>query len=132
MHTTFTLPFSIWLLRGYFAAVPPDLDDAARVDGCSWFQLMWKILLPLSAPGLAAVAMFSFLGSWSEFLFALLLTSTMNSKTIPIVVSEFVTDQNIDYGFLAASGVLAVIPPVLLALFFQRWIVQGLVAGSGR
>jgi len=132
MHTTFTLPFSIWLLRGYFAAVPPDLDDAARVDGCNWFQMMWRILLPLSKPGLTAVAMFSFLGSWSEFLFALLLTSTMNSKTIPVVVSEFVTDQNIDYGFLAAAGVLAVIPPVLLALFFQRWIIQGLVAGSGR
>jgi multiple sugar transport system permease protein len=132
MDITFTLPFSIWLLRGYFAAVPPDLDDAARVDGCNWFQLMWRILLPLSAPGLMAVGMFSFLASWSEFLFALLLTSTMNAKTIPVVITEFVTDQNIDYGFLAAAGVLAVIPPVLLALFFQRWIIQGLVAGSGR
>jgi multiple sugar transport system permease protein len=129
-HTVFTLPFSIWLLRSYFSALPREIDDAALIDGCNWLQMMLRVFLPLSAPGLTAVGMFSFMSSWSEFLFALILTSSMASKTIPVVVSEFVTDINTDYTFLAASGVITVVPPVLLALFFQRWIVQGLVAGS--
>ncbi len=129
-YSTFTLPFTIWMLKDYFRTIPRDLEDAARVDRCGWFGMMWRVFLPISAPGLIAAAVFAFMFSWNEFLFALFLTSTIQSKTIPIVVANFATDLDVQFTFMAAAGVLAVIPPLALALVFQRLIVQGLAAGS--
>lgn len=129
-YCTFTLPFTIWILKDYFRTIPRDLEDAARVDRCGWFGMMWRVFLPISAPGLVAAAVFAFMFSWNEFLFALFLTSTIRSKTIPIVVANFATDLDVQFTFMAAAGVLAVIPPLALALAFQRLIVQGLAAGS--
>jgi multiple sugar transport system permease protein len=129
-YTTFTLPFTIWILKDYFRTIPRDLEDAARVDRCNWFSMMWRIFLPISAPGLVAAAVFAFMTAWNEFLFALFLTSTIKTQTIPIIVANFANDLNVQYTFMAAAGVLAVIPPLVLALLFQRLIVQGLAAGS--
>jgi multiple sugar transport system permease protein len=129
-YTTFTLPFTIWILKDYFRSIPRDLEDAARVDRCNWISMMWRVFLPISAPGLVAAAVFAFMFAWNEFLFALFLTSSINSKTAPIVVANFATDIQVLFTFMAAAGVLSVIPPLVLALVFQRMIVQGLAAGS--
>lgn len=130
VDSTFTLPFTIWILKSYFQTIPRDLDDAAKVDRCNWLQTMIYVFLPVARPGLVAAAMFAFMSAWGEFLFALVFSSTMLSKPLTVVVSELATDIAIQYTMMAASGVIAVVVPLCLALAFQRLIVQGLVAGS--
>jgi multiple sugar transport system permease protein len=129
-YLTFTLPFTIWLLKGYFQAIPRSLEEAALVDGCTWLQMMWKILLPAAAPGLAAAAIFAFMTAWNDYLFAAILTSTMASKAVPVVVAGFATDVTTERTAMATGGVLAVILPLLLAPLCQRLIVRGLTAGA--
>jgi multiple sugar transport system permease protein len=129
-YTTFTIPYSIWILQSYFKTIPLELEDAARVDGCNWLSMMIRVFLPVASPSLVAVSLFAFLSSWGEFLYALIFTSSMNSKTMPIIVSQFVTDINTSPVLLSASGVLAVLPPLVLALAFQKLIVAGIAAGA--
>ncbi len=130
VHLTFTLPFTIWILKSYFQTIPRDLEDAARIDRCTWVGMMLRVFLPVAAPGLVAAGMFAFMTSWNEFLYALLFTSTIRSLTAPVVASWFATDMRIEYTFMMTGGVLTVIPPLVLALLFQRLIIQGLVSGS--
>lgn len=129
-YTTFALPITIWILKDFFRSVPRELEEAARVDRCGWFRTMWSVFLPVAAPGLVAAAVFAFMTAWNEFMFALFLTSTKAAKTIPVVAANFATDFNTQFTVMAAAGVLAVIPPLLLALIFQRKLVQGMAAGS--
>jgi len=129
-YTSFALPVTIWVLKDFFRAVPRELEDAARVDRCGWFRTMWSVVLPISAPGLVAAAVFSFMTAWNEFMFALFLTSSTASKTMPVIAANFATDLNTQFTVMAASGVLAVLPPLVLVLIFQRLIVQGMAAGS--
>lgn len=129
-YLTFTLPFSIWLLKNYFQSIPRDLEEAAFVDGCTWPQMLMRVLLPVAAPGLVATGMFAFMTAWSDYLFAVILTSTIASKTLPVVVTGFATDVTTERTLMAASGVLAVIPPLILAFMFQKLIVQGLTSGA--
>jgi len=125
-----SLPFSVWILKSYFQTIPRDLEDAARVDRCNWLQMMFRVFLPLARPGLASAGICCFIWAWQDFLGALILTNTMASKTAPTVVAEFVSMMDIERSLLVTAGVLAVIPPVVMALLFQRLIVQGLVAGA--
>jgi multiple sugar transport system permease protein len=129
-YLTFTLPFTIWILKSYFQTIPRDLEDAARVDRCTWVGMMWRVFLPVATPGLVAAGMFAFMTSWNEFLYALLFTSTIKSLTAPVIASWFATDLRIEYTFMMTGGVLTVVPPLVLALLFQRLIIQGLVSGS--
>jgi multiple sugar transport system permease protein len=129
-YLTFTLPFTIWLLKNYFESIPRELEEAALVDGCTWGWMVLKVLLPVAAPGLAAAAMFAFMTAWNDYLFAVILTSSINSKTLPVVVAGFATDVTTERTLMAASGVLAVLPPLLLAFLFQKLIVQGLTSGA--
>jgi len=129
-YLAITVPFSIFILVGYFESLPDELDKAARVDGCSRLQTLLRVFLPLSLPSLVAVVLFSFLTSWNEFLLALMFTQTPASQTMPIVVASFTSDFTISFSFINAAGVLAIIPPVLLAILFQRYIVSGLTAGA--
>jgi multiple sugar transport system permease protein len=129
-YTTFALPITIWILKDYFRTVPRELEDAARVDRCGWFRMMWQVFLPISAPGLVAAAIFSFMTAWNEFMFALFMTSTISSQTIPVIAANFATDLNTQVTLMAAAGVLAVVPPLVLVLICQRLIVQGMAAGS--
>ncbi|APU22095.1 carbohydrate ABC transporter permease [Actinoalloteichus sp. GBA129-24] len=129
-YLTFSLPVTIWVLKDFFRAVPRELEDAARVDRCGWFRTMWSVFLPVAAPGLVAAAVFSFMTAWSEFMFALFMTSTEAAKTIPVVAANFATDMNTQFTLMAAAGVVAVVPPLILVLIFQRLIVQGMAAGS--
>jgi multiple sugar transport system permease protein len=125
-----TVPFSVFILTSYFESIPDELDKAARVDGCSRFQTMTRVYLPLAMPSLVAVVLFTFLASWNEFLLALMFTQTPASQTLPIIVASFTSDFTISFSFINAAGVLAIIPPVVLAVVFERYIVSGLTAGA--
>ena len=129
-YLAITVPFSIFILTGYFESLPDELDKAARVDGCSRLQTLLLVFLPLSLPSLVAVVLFAFLTSWNEFLLALMFTQTPASQTMPIVVASFTSDFNISFSFINAAGVMAIIPPVIIAIMFERYIVSGLTAGA--
>lgn len=125
-----TVPFTVFILLQYFEGLPDELDKAARVDGCSRYQALVKVFLPLSLPSLVAVVLFTFLTSWNEFLLALMFTQTKASQTLPILLAAFTSDFTISFSFINAAGVLAIIPPVIVAIVFERYIVSGLTAGA--
>jgi multiple sugar transport system permease protein len=129
-YLAITVPFSIFILTGYFESLPDELDKAARVDGCSRLQTLLLVYLPLALPSLVAVVLFTFLTSWNEFLLALMFTQTPASQTMPIVVASFTSDFNISFSFINAAGVMAIVPPVIIAIVFERYIVSGLTAGA--
>lgn len=129
-YLAITVPFSVFILLGYFESLPDELDKAARVDGCSRPQALVRVFLPLALPSLVAVTLFTFLTSWNEFLLALMFTQTPASQTMPIIVASFTSDFTISFSFINAAGVLAVVPPVILAIVFERYIVSGLTAGA--
>jgi multiple sugar transport system permease protein len=129
-YLAITVPFSVFILISYFESLPDELDKAARVDGCSRWQTLTRVYLPLAAPSLVAVILFSFLASWNEFLLALMFTQSPQSLTMPIIIASFTSDFTISFSFINAAGVLAVIPPVVLAVMFERYIVSGLTAGA--
>jgi multiple sugar transport system permease protein len=126
----FILPLIIWLMRSFFESVPRSLEDMARIDGCSRLGTIFRIIMPLSTPGLAASGIFAFIIAWNEFFSALILSSTTRSKTISVIISEYSSKVGVDYVAMASAGVVASIPPVILALLFQKYVVQGLTAGS--
>lgn len=130
VYSTFTVAFVIWVMAGYLLSIPRELEDAARIDGCTRFQSLWQIVLPLARPGLIATGALAFLTAWNEFLFALLFTNTLAAKTLPVVISEFSTQFSLEYGLMMTGGVLASLPPILLAIVFQRHILAGLTAGG--
>jgi multiple sugar transport system permease protein len=129
-YLSFALPFSIWLMAAFFDTIPVELEDAARIDGCSRLKTLWRIIMPISAPGLVSTGLFVFLTAWDEFFFALILTSTIAAKTVPVAIAEFTGRYVVDVGGMMTGGVLAAIHPVLLSLIFQRYIVSGLTAGA--
>jgi multiple sugar transport system permease protein len=129
-YTGFTLPFTIWILRSYFTTIPRDLEDAARIDRCNWINMMVRIFLPVAGPAISAAGMFAFVAAWGEFLFAVMFTSTTAAKTVTVAVAQLATDIMIQKTLIATGGVLAVIVPVVLAMVFQRMLVQGIVSGS--
>jgi len=129
-YLSFALPFAIWLMAAFFDTIPIELEDAARIDGCSRIETLWKIIMPISAPGLVSTGLFVFLTAWDEFFFALILTSTVSAKTVPVAIAEFTGRYVVDVGGMMTGGVLAAIPPVILSLIFQRYIVSGLTAGA--
>jgi multiple sugar transport system permease protein len=130
VYSALIMPFAVWIMRGYFLTIPSELEDAALIDGCTRLGALFRVVLPLSAPGLVATSLFCFLASWEEFLLALVFTSSPASKTIPVAISEFVGRHAIDFGMMATGGVVAAIPPILIALLFQRYLVSGLTSGA--
>jgi multiple sugar transport system permease protein len=129
-YLSFALPFAIWLMAAFFQTIPIELEEAARLDGCSRLSILFRIVMPISAPGLVTTALFVFLLAWDEFFYALIFTSTLAAKTAPVAIAEFVGRYVTDINAMMAGGVLAAVPPVLLALLFQRYIVSGLTAGA--
>src|SRR5215211_3737916 len=130
VYCSFITPFVLWIMSGYFRSIPRDLEDAARIDGCSRMGALFRVVLPLARPGLLATALFGFLLAWDEFLYALIFTSSLNSKTIPVAIAEFTGRHAVDFGLIAAGGVLAALPPLLLTMFFQRYLLDGLSSGA--
>jgi multiple sugar transport system permease protein len=129
-YSTFSLPLAVWLLASFFDALPRELYVAARVDGCTSFGALWRVVLPLAAPGILAAALLVFIFAWNEFLFALAFTATEASRTLPVGISLFPGLHEVPYGEIAAASVVATLPVVALAFAFQRRIVEGLTAGA--
>jgi len=131
MHTSFALPFSIWLLKGYFDKIPVDLEEAACIDGCTRLRALVKVILPLSVTGLLAVATFSLLLSWNEFFFALVIMRTNESWTLPVYLARFLGSGGVvQWGPLSAAALLVTIPVFVLFLLGQRYLVSGLTGGA--
>jgi len=129
-YTGWLLPISVWILYGYFQTIPRDLESAARIDGCTRMQALFRVVMPLSAPGIAATAIYVFISSTNEFLFAMIFTSTRRSITIPVALSDMIGKYQIRYGDMTAGAVIAAALPVILALLFQKYLVQSLTSGG--
>jgi len=130
-HTVFSLPFVLWLLISGFEQLPHEIEEAALVDGSSRFRAFLTIALPLAAPTLAAAAIFALLLSWNEFLFALLLTASQ-ATTVPVFISQFVTDRSLQWGEIAASAAVASVPVIAFLFLAQRYLVRGLTMGAAK
>jgi multiple sugar transport system permease protein len=130
VYCSLVTPFTLWTMSNFFGTLPVELEEAARVDGCSRLGALWRIILPLSRPGVIATALFGFLLCWDEFLYSLIFTSTSTAKTIPVAIAEFTGRNAVDFGLIAAGGVLASLPPLLITLVFQRYLLDGLSSGA--
>lgn len=129
-YTTFLLPVFIWMMKGYLDAVPPEIEDAARVDGSSRIGAMVRVVLPLVLPGLVATAVFIAIGAWNEYLIALMLTTSTGSRTWPVGLQLMVGEFQLPWGSLAAGGIISILPVVVLFVMVQRVMVKGLTAGA--
>jgi multiple sugar transport system permease protein len=129
VHLTFIVPIVIWVTKGFFEAIPPQLEKSAAIDGASMWNTFRLIVLPLAAPSIFAVGVFAFIESWNEFFFAIILSSAQ-TKTVPLTIAEFSGQFQTLYGEMIAASVISSIPVVLLAIVFRRYLVEGFVEGS--
>jgi len=129
VYIAMNLPFVIWILQSFIVQVPQSLEEAARVDGAGPFQVFFKIVLPLIQPGLAAAAIFTFRIAWNEYLLASAL-SDRNTKTVPILIVNNMSEFNIEWGVIMATGMLLAVPPIIFTLFASRQIITGMTAGA--
>jgi multiple sugar transport system permease protein len=130
LYLTFSIPLSTWLLSGYFRSVPPDLEEQAMVDGTTQLGALFRILIPLSLPGLAAVGIFTFTAAWNELLFALIFITSEDLRTVPLGLQYLITGDVLLWGPIMAGAVLAALPVMVLYFLAQRFMVQGMTAGS--
>jgi multiple sugar transport system permease protein len=129
VYLTFNLPFVVWMMKGFFEDIPRAIEESALIDGCSEFAVFRKIALPLVAPGLAATAILIFIFSWNEFLFALILTGT-RAVTLPVGIIGFMKETGINWGYMTAGGMLALVPVVIFTILVQKHLVKGLTMGA--
>lgn len=129
-YMIFTLPYSILLMTGFFNTLPKELDEAVLVDGAGNFWALWKVLVPVSLPGIVSTGMYTFLQSWNEFLFALTLTKTTDMRTVPIGIQQLMGQQTYEWNEMMAMSILGCLPVLLLFLLFQRYFIAGMTAGS--
>jgi multiple sugar transport system permease protein len=130
VYTAFSLSFSTWLMKGYVDSIPKEIEEAALIDGCSRFQTFLYVIVPLTKPGIAAVATFSFIHSWNEFIYALTFTQSQSARTIPVGLRLFIGESSINWQYITAAGVLAAIPVLIGFMLAQRSLVEGLTAGA--
>lgn len=129
-YITFTLPLCTWVLWGFFKRIPVELEEAAMIDGCTQFGAFLRILIPLATPGLAAVSLLSFLEGWGAYLYAFVLTSSVDKWTISLGLSSFIGEHNTSTEFMMATAVIATIPPILIFIWLERYLVSGLTLGA--
>ncbi|MBL8131918.1 MAG: carbohydrate ABC transporter permease [Anaerolineae bacterium] len=129
-YLTFTLPLSIWLLKGFFDAIPPELERAARIDGCTRFGAFIRVILPLTTPGLAATAIYSFIQAWNEFPYALNLAYSTQMRTLPVGMTFFFSENQSDWTGLMATAVIISIPVVIIFMILQRYFISALTQGA--
>ena len=129
---TYRIPFEMWFMTGYFRAVPAEIEDAARVDGCTRLQALYRVTIHMVRPGIVAVSIISFLHSWNFFLVPLIMAYTLRSKPLTVTITEFVGQYYVHWDLMSAATVLAIVPPVVMVILFQRHIVRGLSAGAIR
>jgi multiple sugar transport system permease protein len=128
-YSTFTIPFSTWMMTSFFNAIPKQLDEAALVDGCTRFSAMTRVIVPIAMPGIAATGIYIFITAWNEFLYAAILTGN-RVLTIPVALQNLIGEYNIAWGLLTAGGVISVIPVIVLFFFIQKQLISGMTAGA--
>lgn len=126
------MPLTIWILCSFFETLPRELEEAAYLDGCKPFKTLIRIILPVSYPVIFAAALIVFVSTWNQFLIPLILAPSLDTKPIAVVVSEFATKNLVNYGLMNAGGIIAIIPPVLVAMLFRRFLIYGLTSGATR
>ena len=126
------LPLALWLMRSVYQAMPLSLEEAAWIDGASKFYTLLRIVLPLAGPGLVACAILTFLSTWGQFMIPLVFSPSLATKPLTVLIPEFVTRNYVDYGLMNAAGIVAILPPILLVVFLNRFLVQGLMAGASK
>jgi ABC-type glycerol-3-phosphate transport system permease component len=129
-YLTFTIPVSVWMLRGFFNNIPPEIEEAAIVDGCSRMSAFFRVVLPVSKPGITATAIWIMIVTWQEFMFALVISTTREMRTLPVGLFDFFGQFTISYGTLMAGAVVVSIPIMIVFIFLQRYFIAGLTAGA--
>jgi multiple sugar transport system permease protein len=129
-YQTFNVPFCTWLILGYFRTIPIELEDAARIDGCDRLGVLWRIIVPLAAPGIVTAFIFGFTNSWNEFLFATVLTNSATMQTLPSGLGSFIMGDVFLWGPLMAVSLVTTLPPIVLFIIVQRYVVSGMTLGS--
>jgi ABC-type glycerol-3-phosphate transport system permease component len=129
-YTSFTLPYCTYILKGYFESIPPDLDEAAMVDGCNRVGALFRVIMPLAAPGIVVTLTSAFIMAWNEFMFALTFLNTYPKWTLPLALGTFRGQYLVDWGFLFAGSTLVTLPVLILFLVLQKWLASGFVSGA--
>ena len=129
-YTTFSLPYAVWIMAGFFAAVPREVDEAAMVDGCSRFGAFYRVILPLTAPGLAAASIFILLLAWNEFLFALVLAGGGTAKTLPVAAAQLIGQREIQWNELCAVSTATIVPLLIFFGVVHKYLLRGMIAGA--
>ena len=129
-HTSITLPFALWMLTGYFAAIPRDLDQAALIDGCSRLGVLFRIIYPIAIPGMVVAGFFAFVVSWGDYLFVSILSQSPETQTLPIGLQTFMSSLQVKWGLITAGTVIAIVPTIVFFAIVQRRLVAGLTAGA--
>lgn len=130
VYATTSLPFCVWMLKGYFDTIPKDLEEAALIDGATRFQIFWRVILPLARPAIAVTALFSFMTAWNEFVLAKTLMSRETLYTLPVVLKGYVGKEDVQWGHFAAGAIIVSVPVMALFFALQRQLVSGLTAGA--
>lgn len=129
-NSAFIAPLGIWFMQGYFRSIPPQMEEAALIDGTGRLGALYRIVLPSAAPGIVTVSLISFVASWNEFILALVLTSSGGMRTVPVGVHLYMTDYGVQWGNITAAGILSIVPILVLFLLLQKHFLRGLTAGS--
>ena len=129
-HTSITLPFALWMLTGYFNAIPRDLDQAALIDGCSRLGVLFRIIYPIAIPGMVVAGFFAFVVSWGDYLFVSILSQSPETQTLPIGLQTFMSSLQVRWGLITAGTVIAIVPTIVFFAIVQRRLVAGLTAGA--
>lgn len=130
VYAALNVPLVMWIMSGFLEELPWELEDAARIDGCSYLGALWRVILPMAQGGLAAVAVFTFIANWNEFLMALVLTSTEDPRTMPVALAMFNTEFGMRWDYLSAAGVTLMLPTLAFTFLMQKYIVRGLTFGA--
>lgn len=131
VNLSVSVPYAIWILQGYIASLPGDMEEAAYIDGCSTFQALWKITLPLIMPGVLTCCVLVFIQAWNEFLYALVMTK-VNARTVTLALQSTRTDQGLKWGYMSAISTFVLVPVFVLSWPIRKYFVQGITAGSGK
>ncbi len=130
LYLILNVPFVVWMMKSFIDEIPESIEESALIDGCTYWGVLRRIILPLAAPGLVATGVICFIFAWNEFLLAMIFTRSPSSMTLPVGISAFITEEQIMWGYITASASIAAIPPIVLAWIFQRYMVRGLSFGA--
>ncbi len=129
-YTTFSLPYAVWIMQGFFNGIPVELDEAAMIDGCSRFSAFWRVIVPVAGPGLASASIFILMLAWNEFLFALVLAGGGAAKTLPVAAAQLIGQREIQWNELCAVATVTIIPMAIFFILFQKHLIKGMIAGA--